>query len=148
MEVRYEPIRSEQTHPLRQKVLRPHQALEEMIYPLDKEKGSHHVGAFWKNNLIGIASIYPESQDGQLYEGQWRLRGMAVEADFRGNGVGRSLIGECLQYAKEQKAANVWCNARTSAIGFYIAFGFAQVGEEFEIPGIGPHYIAKYNFTP
>lgn len=144
MNIQYKPIRAEQTFPLRQKVLRPQQNLNEMLYPLDKVTGSFHMGAFAEGEIVGIASVYPESQSGDLHQGDWRLRGMAVSPSLQGQGVGKALIKECLDYTKSQAGRMVWCNARTSAIGFYVSLGFNKVGEEFEIEGIGPHYVAKY----
>lgn len=35
----------------------------------------------------------------------------------------------------------LWCNARVGALGFYLRLGFATIGEEFEIAGIGPHFV-------
>jgi hypothetical protein len=37
----------------------------------------------------------------------------------------------------------VWCNARTPAVGFYEKLGFSTIGEEFELPPIGPHYLME-----
>ncbi len=136
-------ISSRQTHPLRHSILRPHQPIEEMAYPFDDEEGSRHFGAFMNGELIGVASIYPEAQDGQMAKGHWRIRGMAVDTSLQGKGVGRQLVQACLNYANEKSAQTVWCNARTPAIGFYLSLGFNKVGEEFEIEGIGPHYIAE-----
>ena len=146
MEIHYDPIKPEQTHVLRQKILRPHQPIEEMVYPLDSEAGSFHVGALLGDCLVGIASVYPESQAGELNQGEWRIRGMAVEEELQGRGVGRGLVQKCIEYAQAQKAQSLWCNARTSAIGFYFTLRFEQVGEEFNIAGIGPHYVAELSF--
>jgi hypothetical protein len=35
----------------------------------------------------------------------------------------------------------VWCNARTPAVGLYERAGFAIESGEFEIEGIGPHFV-------
>lgn len=144
--LKIEKISAEQTHPLRQSILRPHQPLNEMAYPFDQEEGSCHFGAFIEKQLVGIASIYPESKDGEIHQGYWRLRGMAVDSSLQGKGVGRQLVEACLNYAQGKNAKSVWCNARTSAVGFYLSLGFRQVGEEFEIKGIGPHYFAEIHF--
>ena len=143
MDIYYKPIQAKQTHLLRQKILRPNQPIEEMVYPLDSVAGSFHLGAFLKDQLVGIVSVYPESQKGELNQGLWRIRGMAVDSGYQGHGIGRSLIKECKEILKGKGAKTVWCNARTTAIQFYITLGFEKVGEEFEIEGIGPHYIAQ-----
>ena len=39
-------------------------------------------------------------------------------------------------------AANLlWCSARVVALDFYKHLGLQTVGSEFEIEGIGPHYV-------
>jgi predicted GNAT family N-acyltransferase len=35
----------------------------------------------------------------------------------------------------------VWCNARTPALRLYERAGFERESGEFEIPGIGPHFV-------
>lgn len=141
MEITYREILSDQTHLLRQKILRPHQSLEEMVYSGDEQEEGYHVAAFVKEAIVGIASLYPESQNGELNQGSWRIRGMAVESQYRGRGMGRELIRRCILRAQDQGASHVWCNARSKVIGFYKAIGFKVCGKEFEVKGIGPHFV-------
>jgi GNAT superfamily N-acetyltransferase len=143
VEIQYKKIQSNQTHGLRQRILRPHQTIEEMEYPLDNEQGSYHIGAFIEDQLVGIASLYPESQNTELHRGHWRIRGMAVDEEWQGKGVGRTLVQKCIDYVKGQGGHSLWCHARTSAIGFYDSLGFKRIGNEFEIESIGPHYMAQ-----
>ena len=35
----------------------------------------------------------------------------------------------------------MWCNARTPALSLYARAGFQPESEEFEISGIGPHFV-------
>ena len=39
----------------------------------------------------------------------------------------------------------VWCNARINAVAFYKKEGFKIIGDEFEIPDIGPHFLMAKN---
>ena len=142
MEITLQKIAATETHELRQRILRPHQPIEEMVYPLDRLTDSYHAGAFLDGKLKGIVSLYPESQDGTTHKGDWRLRGMAVDRELQGRGIGKDLVRIALDHARSQFGKNVWCNARTSAMGFYLGLGFESLGEEFDIPGIGPHLIA------
>jgi hypothetical protein len=34
----------------------------------------------------------------------------------------------------------IWCNARTSAVGFYSKLSWEIAGAEFDIPDVGPHF--------
>jgi ribosomal protein S18 acetylase RimI-like enzyme len=65
---------------------------------------------------------------------------MATEPEARGRGAGAALLTALIQYAREQGAIRVWCNARLGALTLYRRAGFEVVSERFEIPEIGPHY--------
>jgi predicted GNAT family N-acyltransferase len=67
----------------------------------------------------------------------------ATSGEARGKGVGRALLAACLEHVATEGGGEVWCNARAEALGFYAAAGFEVVGEEFEIPGIGPHRVMR-----
>ena len=42
---------------------------------------------------------------------------------------------------KQNFCDRVWCNARTSAKGFYETMDFESLGDTFEIEGVGPHIL-------
>lgn len=137
------PISAVQARPLRQAVLRPHQAPDQLVYPGDDGPDSWHVGASLNDQLIGIASVYQEPPPNETPAGLWRLRGMAVLPGMQGQGLGRLLLQACLDHVTARGGKALWCNARTSASGFYRALGFEAVGEVFELDGIGPHFFMK-----
>ena len=56
---------------------------------------------------------------------------MAVSAAHRGLGLGAAMIVAGLDHARRIGAQLVWANARDSALDFYVATGFAIVGEGF-----------------
>lgn len=127
--------------PLRKAVLRPHQALSEVTYAGDQDACTIHGGLFCEDKLVGIASLYREGRPGA--ETGWRLRGMAIDPQYQGQGFGRQLLAYLLPEARNAGANTVWCNARTSAIGFYTRLGFLQKSEEFEVVDLGPHVIMQ-----
>lgn len=143
METDIRPIAPRQTHPLRQAVLRPNQPPENLVYPADDAPDTLHLGAWQGEDLVGIASIYAEPLPDADESGWWRLRGMATHPEVRGSGIGRALLLACLAHVAERGDTGLWCNARTSACGFYLALGFEKIGDEFEIEGIGPHFVMK-----
>ena len=71
--------------------------------------------------------------------GAWRLRGMAVAADVRGLGIGRQLLDQAISYVKGSGGKVLWANARTPALGFYLATGFVAVTEHWVDEVTGPH---------
>ncbi|HEX7880443.1 MAG TPA: GNAT family N-acetyltransferase [Candidatus Eisenbacteria bacterium] len=136
-------ISAAETRPLRQAVLRPHQRVEELVYPGDDDPRTHHLGAFDGGRLVGIASIYVEPMVAMPDAGptDWRLRGMATAPEMRGTGLGGALLEACIEHSRNHGGTRLWCNARVPAAGFYLRYGFVVHGEEFDLPGIGPHYL-------
>lgn len=140
--VRVAAVAPEVVRPLRQRVLRPHQTLGEQVYPGDALEGAGHFAAYGPDGaVLGVASVAPEPYPAGGGRGDRRIRGMATEPAARGRGIGALLLTACLQHARASGATRVWCNARSGARGFYEREGFAIDGDEFELPGIGPHFL-------
>ena len=134
------PVSTEEIRPLRHRILRPGQGFEETLYPGDDLAETVHLGAFDGERLVGIASLYREDRAGGP-AGGWRLRGMATDADVRGTGFGAALLAGCVEQVVASGGAELWCNARLSAIGFYRRAEFEVLSDEFDVPGIGPHVV-------
>ncbi len=66
---------------------------------------------------------------------------------FRGNGFGNQLVNFAIVYLRGRKANYVWCNARKKALQFYSNVGFEIISDEFEVLGIGPHYVMYLKIT-
>ncbi len=140
------PITAAETRPLRGLVLRPGQPPESLVYPGDDAPDSFHAGAEIDGEIVGIASIFPEpmplAPDADINPANaFRLRGMATRPDLQGSGLGSGVLLYCIEHLRDIGTPILWCNARTSAIGFYQRLGFETVGDEFDIAGIGPHYV-------
>jgi GNAT superfamily N-acetyltransferase len=123
------------TRSLRHSVLRPHEPSEAIAS--HEPPGAVAFAAFDDDRAdpIAVGLIGPEGE-----AGWWRVRGMATEPEARGRGAGAALLTALIQYAREQGAIRVWCNARLGALTLYRRAGFEVVSERFEIPEIGPHY--------
>jgi predicted GNAT family N-acyltransferase len=136
------PITAAEARPLRHAVLRPGEPAEQIVFPGDDDPRAWHLGAFRDGRLVGIASIYVEPMPDVLDAAptDWRLRGMATAAEVRGAGLGGELLAACIEHVRDAGGTRLWCNARTPAAGFYKRYRFTTHGEEFDIPGIGPHY--------
>ena len=91
------------------------------------------------NGVIqAIASFIPvDLIDGDLK--QYQLRGMAVDLDTQGQGLGGYLIDAASSYFKEKGVDLLWCNARETAYDFYRKNGFENRNEEFTVEQIGVH---------
>ena len=129
-----------ETWPLRLSVLRPNRPLEAAQFPGDDLPTTKHFGAFRDGQLVGIASLFAAEMLEQPGTTAMQLRGMATAPEVRGEGFGRALVLECVTYAQTQRVEHFWFNARIGAVGFYSMLGFEVIGDEFEIPDVGPHF--------
>lgn len=139
--------RAEDCFGLRHQVLRPHQSIENCHYPLDDRDDAHHVKIIHGSKTLAVGSIYHEDENEVEKTKVWRLRGMAVLPDFQGRGLGGHVLNSLIEYAKSQGAIRIWANARTTAAGLYLKHGFSQVGEEYDLPGLGPHLHLRIELT-
>ena len=134
-------VNYERTWYVRQRNLRQGQPLEAVDYgDRDRLDTTVHLVLTMGKEEIGCATIMKQERAGGF---GYRIRGMAVDEAYRGLGFGRRLMEGCQTLAREQNTG-LWCNARNVAIPSYMACGFQQVGEEFDIPKIGPHYVLEW----
>jgi GNAT superfamily N-acetyltransferase len=141
MAVRVQAVPAATVYPLRHAVLRPNQRPEECFFPGDNDPDTVHFAAILDKAVIGIASICRQPPPSGDPADAWRLRGMATEPSMRGTGIGSALLQACIAHVVSKGGELIWCNARTPAVKFYERYGFYCIGEEFEMPGIGPHYL-------
>lgn len=149
-----EPITARQTYPLRMSVLRPGRPQAECEFPGDDDPRTLHAGALLEGRIVAIGSMYHEARPADAPGGvapgadhaagtAWRLRGMASDPQLRRRGAGRAVLAACEAHVRANGGTLAWCNARTPAIEFYEANGWTRLGEEFEIPTAGPHYVME-----
>ena len=131
-------VSAETTYPLRRAVLRPHGG--EITWAGDEDPDTFHLAARAGDRIVGVVRFSPAPCPWRpLATAPWQLRGMATDATVRGTGAGRALLVDGLERVAALGGDLVWCDARTTAAGFYERFGFTVVTDEFDKPGIGPH---------
>lgn len=140
-------IEAEATLAIRNQVLREGKLpLTACIFPTDHLAGAFHLGYYAAKELACIASFHPQTYTGFTGAG-YQLRGMATIEKYRGQGIGNQLMNFALVYLRGQKVSYLWCNARTSAVKFYLNLGFEIISPEFEVPDIGPHHVMYVKIT-
>lgn len=136
---------------LRARILRAGLDPSTAHFPGDDDPLAIHALARRGTRAVGVGSLLPEPLEGVP---GYRVRGMAVEQDYRGRGVGARILQHLLQVAHEATGTQeesvtsrstsvtpVWCHARVAARSLYERHGFEVVGEVFVIEGIGPHVL-------
>jgi GNAT superfamily N-acetyltransferase len=113
---------------VRQAELYPNLLLKKL--QLDEDEDGIHFGLFHKDNLTSVVSCF-EKGNGEL-----QFRKFATLKEYQHMGFGSALLQYILAYADERNFTKVWCNARTSALGFYAKYGFVGTEEMFSKDGI------------
>lgn len=136
------PVPVEETYALRAKVLRNGGPPEAAKLVGDDLPGvATYAARDADGSLIGCVGLFPEpcpDLPGNPGKG-WRIRGMATEDGWRGKGVGAQVLKAALDHVAAEGGGLVWCNARTPAAAFYERAGFAEIGDPWDDPEIGPH---------
>ena len=118
---------------LRHEVLRVPLGMNLYDEDLCAETQQSHFGLFLPGGtLVACAIAAPVSP------GEMKIRQMAVRADSQGQGYGRMLLVELQHHLAKSGIREISLHARSSAVAFYEALGFAKSGPEFTEVGI-PH---------
>lgn len=134
-------ISSEDTYPVRHPVLRRGRPLDSCQFEGDDLETTFHLGLFLDDGLVGVATYLKNTNPRFSEEFQYQLRGMAVLESEQGKHLGKALLNDGENQLKEMKIDRLWCNARIGASQFYMRNGYAIVGEAFDIPQVGIHYL-------
>jgi GNAT superfamily N-acetyltransferase len=140
MGVRVTEITETDTHGLRRKVLRDGRPDAVVEFPQDATPGCFHLGAFDGDDLVGVATFFPEGTDLRPGARGVRLRGMAVDHDTQGKGIGRAILEAAAALLRLEEVDVLWAHGRDSALGFYQRLGWKVEGEGFE-ENDRPHHM-------
>jgi ribosomal protein S18 acetylase RimI-like enzyme len=102
-----------------------------------------NVGAFQDGKLVGVATFIRETGEKERHKG--RIYGVYVSASYRGEGIGRALLGHLLEEATrdpslEQVLLAVGAS-QTAAKQLYRSLGFKTFGTEPAALKVGSEYV-------
>ena len=134
-------VNATETYPIRHQMLRSNFPYEECYFPGDDNEQTFHLGVRIDNKFVSIASFYYEKHSELPGDHHYRLRGMSTLPLYQKRGLSHALLETAFPIIGQNMCTLLWCNARSSAVGFYEKLGLNRTGEEFSIPGIGPHFL-------
>lgn len=126
-----------ETLEIRRQVLWPNKDLYEL--KLKDDESGYHYGFFIENELVGVISLFIVNESAQF-------RKFAVLREHQNKGIGSKLLKYTIKEAKKLNATSIWCNARTSANGFYERFGLEEVKGSSFFRGTIEYSIMKRGF--
>jgi len=91
--------------------------------------------------LIGVATFIKNDIESIKAKSSYQLRGMAVLSQYQGKHYGQRLLSFAIEALQKKQIDLLWCNARERALNFYLKQGFEILGDPFDIPNIGKHYV-------
>ena len=101
------------------------------------EKESFHLmGIDEDGNVIASGRVHFNTSD------EAQIRYMAVDDNFKRQGIGSEIVIELEKYALSKKAVTITLNARENAISFYLSLGYSEVCPYQSDTGI-PHKTMK-----
>ncbi len=134
-------ISSKDTYAVRHPVLRKDKPIEDCVFKDDDLETTVHLGLMFKSELVGVATFLKNSNIVFAEKNQYQLRGMAVLETFQGYKFGALLLEHGEQLLIHKKVERLWFNARKNAVPFYEKHGYKIIGDTFEIPNVGIHYV-------
>jgi GNAT superfamily N-acetyltransferase len=133
-DISIEQIRPELTWRLRQQVLYPQQQLNEM--EMEEDNDGYHFGVFRENKLVAVVSLFAKGEG-------FQFRKFAVDPSLQNMGIGSALLQYITDFAVNEGAVRLWCNARLTAVAFYLKHNFLQTGEYFSKNGFDYEIVEK-----
>ncbi len=135
-------IEASDTWALRRMVLRKGDPNANVAFAEDALGDAFHLGVRCDGALVAVATFFRRSTPHRPDARATQLRGMAVNPDRQGRGVGRLLLTVAIERIRANGSNVLWANARDSALDFYQAVGMTVVGEGFFTADTGlPHHV-------
>ncbi|HTB09361.1 MAG TPA: GNAT family N-acetyltransferase [Acidimicrobiales bacterium] len=145
-EFRIERVEAPRLHDLRRRVLRNNDPRASVDEPRDHDPDSRHYAGLLGERVVASASFYPSPAPVRSELLSYQLRFMAVDADEQGHGYGARLLGAAEDSLRAIGVAQLWANARDTALGFYEATGWTIVPDSAHLSAatnLPHHQITK-----
>lgn len=105
-------------------------------------------GAFEQNKCVGFVSLFSKGHDSQKHR---VLLGIAIESEYRSQGLGRCLMKVAMDWAQEQEQLS-WVDLSVftknkAAHDLYIKLGFTDIGITEDAIRIGGESFDDHSMT-
>lgn len=141
-------ITTQETLGLRKSVLKPFLSEADCINPGDELPTTFHYGLFCGQRLLSVATFIKEDHPDFPAKLSYRLRGMATDSNYHGQGFGKGLLSHSIEQLEKKGCDFLWFNARLKAFPFYERLGCQYHGPQFELKDIGPHKVMYKHLIP
>ena len=132
--IEIQKVNADQILDVRHEVLWPDKPRDFVKVPEDD--AGFHFALFLNGHIVSVISLFTDDDS-------IRFRKFATLSGFQGKGLGSKLLNHAIAFATQNGYARMWCDARTSALGFYERFGFSRFSEPFFKEDIPYYKIEK-----
>lgn len=132
--MKIQQITWEEALPVRHCVLWPNKSV--LFCKVKGDESATHYGAFINGELVCVASVYIDGKEA-------RLRKFATVHAHQGKGIGSKVIKYVVLNLKGLNVSYFWCDARTTALGFYQKLGLEVEGSEFDKSGVSYYRMSR-----
>ncbi len=130
--MKVQEVAVETAYDLRRRVLRDGRADAVVAFPEDDTPGTLHLAiSDSAEKVVAVATFIPQATIRRPDARAWRLRGMAVEPECQGQGIGRQLLDAGVARARSQGVDVIWAEGRDSALSFYTGLGWIVEGDGY-----------------
>ena len=143
-------VPAEATYELRRRVLREGRADAEVRFAGDDAAGALHLAVVDEDGRpLAVATATPQACPRREGRRAWKVRGMAVEPERRGEGLGARLLEEIGSRAAAGGVEVLWADGRDTSLGFYQRRGWVVEGEGYLTPATGlAHHTVVLDLVP
>ena len=138
-------VKASVTFALRRAVLgpRPNEpSLEDMARPDDDHPDSGHFAVYDEvGHVIGTGTVCSRQAPWSPDVAGYQIRGMAVEPEQRGRGIGAAVLGAIISHVGTRGGGLLWCQVRTNARTLYERAGFLLRGGPYMDESSGEQVI-------
>lgn len=120
--IEIQKVNTDQILNIRHRVLWPDQSPD--FVKVAEDDTGFHFGLYYDQKLVSVISLFAEGES-------IRFRKFATLPEFQGKGLGSRLLEHAIDFSLQNHYSRMWCDARSSVLGFYERFGFQKFSEPF-----------------
>lgn len=121
-------VHPEDLHDIRRRVLRAGDPNARVHDDRDHDADAIHFAAFYADNVVGSASVYPSPfPHSEREEVAYQLRYLAVDSSLQRNRIGSNIMQAVEDRLRYLGVRTLWANGRDTALDFYQATGWNVV---------------------
>lgn len=132
-----EEVDATETFELRHRVLGRGRAPADLARPDDQHPDTAHLAVRQDGRVVATGTVRRRPSPDHAGDCHWQIRGMAVEPELRGRGLGTAVLVAIVGHVADRGGGLLWCYARIGAVTLYQRAAFTLDDAPFDDPVAG-----------